>query len=121
MTWREEAACNGLPNVLFYPPIFKEERTAPERRYYHLGKLACEVCPVQRECRRDGEDEEFGLWGGLTPRERGMGSGDITDPKPHSKILPAKYTRLLASMGDSPDVVALYERIKEFLEKRPKQ
>lgn len=34
------------------------------------AKLACERCPVQRQCADLGEDEEAGIWGGMTPEDR---------------------------------------------------
>lgn len=118
MTWRDDAACTGLPKELFYPPYFKEDRTGPEHRYYSLGKLACEVCPVRSRCARDGEDEEFGLWGGLTPRERAGKSA----PRRPAKVLPRRLLRLLRSMSADPiEVMDLHERIKPFLEKRNKE
>ena len=38
----------------------------------HTPKLICRDCPVQAECRHQaiGNNEEHGIWGGLTTRER---------------------------------------------------
>ncbi|MEU9058976.1 WhiB family transcriptional regulator [Streptomyces sp. NPDC048430] len=33
------------------------------------AKEACGFCPVREECADLGENEEFGVWGGMTPRE----------------------------------------------------
>ena len=66
----EDALCKGLHSELFYPPLFKEDRQGPESQYYWLGKFVCEHCPVIRECAEAGWEEEFGLWGGMTPKDR---------------------------------------------------
>ncbi|MFF0481090.1 WhiB family transcriptional regulator [Streptomyces sp. NPDC004435] len=33
------------------------------------AKDACSFCPVREECAEMGRNEEFGIWGGLTPAE----------------------------------------------------
>lgn len=71
--WSDYALCKGMHSEMWYPPLFKEERTAPEAQYYDLGKLVCEHCPVLDECRTEGVDEEYGMWGGQTPKERRNG------------------------------------------------
>ena len=40
----------------------------------HKAKTVCQHCPVIVECRHNaiGNDEEFGIWGGLTRRERNL-------------------------------------------------
>ncbi|MFC9231071.1 WhiB family transcriptional regulator [Streptomyces decoyicus] len=34
------------------------------------AKEACGHCPARIECAELGEDEEFGIWGGLSPDDR---------------------------------------------------
>jgi len=68
-----EPLCKGLHLEMFYPPIDKEDRQGPESAYYWLGKFVCEHCPMQQKCAELGKDEEFGLWGGMTPKERRTG------------------------------------------------
>ena len=34
------------------------------------AKEACGFCPVRTECAELGKNEEFGVWGGMTPEER---------------------------------------------------
>ena len=38
----------------------------------HLAKAVCMTCPVRAECLADALDNrvEFGVWGGMTERER---------------------------------------------------
>jgi AraC-like DNA-binding protein len=33
------------------------------------AKRKCTVCPVREECATLGENEDFGVWGGMTPDE----------------------------------------------------
>lgn len=59
--WRARAACRGMGPDLFYP-----ERGAPSAE----SKAVCVDCPVRRECSEQGVDERFGVWGGLSERQR---------------------------------------------------
>lgn len=34
------------------------------------AKEACGFCPVRYDCAELGEDEEFGVWGGMSPDDR---------------------------------------------------
>ena len=60
--WTTQAACKGTdPNELFV-------QGAAQNR----AKLLCRGCPVRTECLADALDNgiEFGVWGGMTERER---------------------------------------------------
>ena len=60
--WPSQAACrNGDPDALFV-------QGAAQNR----AKLVCMGCPVRTECLADALDHrvEFGVWGGMTERER---------------------------------------------------
>ena len=60
--WRRRAACrDGDPDRLFV-------RGAAQRE----AKLVCFGCPVRTECLAEALDHriEFGVWGGMTERER---------------------------------------------------
>ena len=60
--WRRNAACrDGDPDRLFV-------RGAAQRE----AKLVCFGCPVRTECLAEALDHriEFGVWGGMTERER---------------------------------------------------
>ncbi len=61
--WMDSAACAGHPQDWW----FMEGQ-------FELGKKICRTCPVRKECRQAGDDnqETYGLWGGLTPEERGF-------------------------------------------------
>ncbi|MGH3743601.1 MAG: WhiB family transcriptional regulator [Mycobacteriales bacterium] len=60
--WTARAACrDGNPDELFV-------RGAEQ----HKAKVLCLSCPVRTECLADALDNrvEFGVWGGMTERER---------------------------------------------------
>ena len=60
--WTTRAACKGPdPDELFV-------QGAAQNR----AKLICRGCPVRTECLADALDNgiEFGVWGGMTERER---------------------------------------------------
>ena len=60
--WAAEAACRGTdPDTLFV-------QGAAQKR----AKNICLGCPVRTECLADALDNgvEFGVWGGMTERER---------------------------------------------------
>jgi WhiB family redox-sensing transcriptional regulator len=60
--WTTEAACGDeAPDALFVSGAAQ-----------HRAKTVCRGCPVRTECLADALDNtvEFGVWGGLTERER---------------------------------------------------
>src|SRR5580704_14512713 len=60
--WTLRAACRGVaPDELFTSGAAQ-----------HRAKSVCRGCPVRTECLADALDNrvEFGVWGGLTERER---------------------------------------------------
>jgi WhiB family transcriptional regulator, redox-sensing transcriptional regulator len=60
--WTLRAACQGVsPDTLFVSGAAQ-----------HRAKSVCRGCPVRTECLADALDNrvEFGVWGGLTERER---------------------------------------------------
>jgi WhiB family redox-sensing transcriptional regulator len=61
--WRHDGACRGMNPDLFFPE--RGDPTMP-------AKAVCSQCPVRAECLRDalGQRERFGVWGGLSERER---------------------------------------------------
>ena len=60
--WHTRAECVGMPTIWFFPP--QGQNIDPRARD------ACSACPVVAECRKAGEDEMYGTWGGVTPKER---------------------------------------------------
>lgn len=62
-TWKQAAACEGSSSDVFYPENDFEAAEA---------KAICARCPVQNICLETAlrDKERYGVWGGLTPRER---------------------------------------------------
>lgn len=64
--WREQAACSSVDPDLWHPE--GDEVITKGRR----AKAVCGSCPVQMECLDHAltHDENLGIWGGLTAKER---------------------------------------------------
>lgn len=63
--WTERAECRGWPTNIFFP-----ERN--DAGGVPLARRICATCPVRTECLRWAldNDEQFGIWGGTSQRER---------------------------------------------------
>lgn len=61
--WRDHAACKGMAARLFFPGRGESSVEAKE---------VCAACPVQAACLDDAlaQPEGFGIWGGLSERQR---------------------------------------------------
>lgn len=68
--WREDIACAGVPNTVFFPT----GRGTGEDRW-DAAKAICRTCTVKRQCldlviNLEEHDDRWGVYGGLTPMER---------------------------------------------------
>lgn len=67
LTWTAQAACRTSQSEHFYPAAddYRDEEVA-------AAKDVCRRCPVTVACLRHAllGREQFGVWGGMTPRER---------------------------------------------------
>ena len=63
LSWQDFANCSGADQDLFFP-----ERGASTRK----AKAICAACVVKAECLEYAirQGERFGIWGGLSERER---------------------------------------------------
>lgn len=61
--WRRDGLCAQVDSEMFFPDRGGSSREA---------KKVCKACPVQAECLRWALDteEHFGIWGGLSEKER---------------------------------------------------
>jgi WhiB family redox-sensing transcriptional regulator len=68
--WMLGATCRGRPDLFFAPD--DSETRSERRRREAAAKSVCALCPVRMQCLMDAleSDERFGIWGGLTERER---------------------------------------------------
>jgi len=64
--WRQQARCRGVPTDLFYPDTEENDDAAAP------AKAICAECPVREACLEYAlaAREKYGVWGGLTERER---------------------------------------------------
>lgn len=61
--WADRGLCVGKPIEWFFPERGESLREA---------KALCRVCPVRHQCQEHAirHSERFGVWGGLSERER---------------------------------------------------
>jgi WhiB family redox-sensing transcriptional regulator len=64
-SWRMQGRCRGIDPGVFYP-LVEDDSAAAE------AKQICSTCPVRTPCLEHALAlrEKFGVWGGLTERER---------------------------------------------------
>lgn len=64
--WMADGNCVDLTpeeaDRLFFPE--------PPNGYPTAARELCNACPVQKNCATFGERHEYGMFGGLTPKER---------------------------------------------------
>lgn len=67
LRWREHAKCKGMELDQFFP-----ERGIPYSKIREVKKI-CFSCPVKVECLEmilNAENDNYGIFGGTTPKER---------------------------------------------------
>jgi WhiB family redox-sensing transcriptional regulator len=64
--WHAEAKCKGMPDVFFGP----DRVPGVAAEWEEQAKAICATCPVRIECGKAGRAERYGVWGGMTPKER---------------------------------------------------
>lgn len=72
--WRGDAKCANADTELFYPPRDKYlyNKIASQAKEYCNGPKGTSPCPVRANCLWEAlvTDEQHGIWGGLSHRER---------------------------------------------------
>lgn len=70
--WMSEAKCKGHPAEIWFVDNYQDNKG---RRNTVIAKSICASCSVAKDCLEYANDnkELFGVWGGLTPKERGVG------------------------------------------------
>jgi WhiB family redox-sensing transcriptional regulator len=70
VTWRDLAACRGLPVDVFFSP--DGERADAKARRERAAKEVCAVCPVRADCFEYAvaRPEKFGVFGGADQEAR---------------------------------------------------
>ena len=111
------ALCADIHTDIFFPPSFTEERTAPESQYYEIAKMVCEQCPMIESCEIQGREEEFGVWGGWSPKDRKR-----DEFRRAKKVLHIEDHHILPRHNPDVgvDIQSLKEAIKPFTKRRPR-
>jgi WhiB family redox-sensing transcriptional regulator len=95
--WMLSAACRGRTDLFFAPD---GSETRAERRYRESqAKTVCFDCVVRVECLSEAleSDERFGIWGGLTERERrSVRRTNVHEVSPQDIAGPGRLARLPA-------------------------
>jgi WhiB family redox-sensing transcriptional regulator len=72
--WRYDAKCKGMDTELWYPPRDKTKykTIADKSKAVCFGRDGQPECPVRIACLlyADKMDEQHGIWGGMSHRER---------------------------------------------------
>lgn len=72
LEWQRLGACHQADQSVFFAPDTPGEPRADRRRRVVAAKAVCALCPVRDLCRNYAleNQEEYGVWGGLSETER---------------------------------------------------
>jgi len=72
LDWQLAGACRNEAEELFFGPVGVREERREKSRRIREAKRVCARCPVWERCRGYAleNEEEFGVWGGLSELER---------------------------------------------------
>jgi WhiB family redox-sensing transcriptional regulator len=89
--WTMRAKCRGMEDALF-----------PEASDQKRARLLCSGCPVRFECLSEALDNriEWGIWGGMTERERRLLLRQRPDVTSWSAVLMPKASQAAPAGGD---------------------
>jgi WhiB family redox-sensing transcriptional regulator len=70
--WREQASCSDLPKAVFFEYNSVSIPFSKRKHFKGIAVRTCAKCPVRSDCYEFAvkNDEQFGIWAGLTPDER---------------------------------------------------
>ncbi len=93
--WVVAAACRGRTDLFFAPDTSESRAERADRE--RSAKEVCRGCAVRAECLEESlsSQERFGIWGGLTERERRALARD-RDDSPQDIAGPGRLARLPA-------------------------
>ena len=89
--WTMRAKCRGMEDALF-----------PEASDQKRARLLCSGCPVRFECLAEALDNriEWGIWGGMTERERRLLLRQHADVTSWSSVLVGQAGKQADADGD---------------------
>lgn len=71
--WQDKAACKGVPHEVFFP-----DNPGGKEYVYNQARAFCDNCSVREQCLafalefEQGKRDRFGMFGGLSPRQRSL-------------------------------------------------
>lgn len=68
--WHDEANCRGLTHVMFP----RKRVGIPSSVMWAEAFAVCAACTVITQCRKQGQGEAWGVWGGDTNQQRRFGT-----------------------------------------------
>lgn len=87
---KEEGACRGEPDTLFYPHYDSPSSTAK-------AIAICERCPVRAECLEWAlKHDELGVWGGTSEATR----RSLRRPRPRTKCISCNGVNVVSDADD---------------------
>ena len=94
--WLLNASCRGRTELFFAPD--ESESRRERRRREAQAKAVCVECVVREQCLTEAlqADERFGIWGGLTERERRAAKRSGSVPRSTDIAGPGRLARLPA-------------------------
>lgn len=69
--WQDKSACKGVSHEIFFP-----DNPGGQESVYNQAIRFCEACEVRKECLEfalsfeQGKRDRYGVFGGMTPRQR---------------------------------------------------
>lgn len=72
LSWQADALCRDNDAEIFFSP--SGEGRSARRMREESAKVVCAQCPVIAQCKQFAlaANEPFGVWGGMTARERSL-------------------------------------------------
>lgn len=64
--WKQLGNCAGRDPMIFYP----DDDLGNRNHIYDAARAICAACVVIDVCGREGQDEDYGMWGGMSPTQR---------------------------------------------------
>lgn len=92
VSWMKKAACRGIDPGLFY--IERGDGSEAPIGSNRMAINVCKSCPVRLDCLLTAiaNKEDFGIWGGVPPRDRRPSNAEKTIQRVKDEI---EYARIM--------------------------
>lgn len=110
MTWRDRAACRGLPVDIFYPSGKDGNGKGMQAHHYARAASVCDSCPVSNECLETSLAEEAGRPGRLYQEVQGYRGGKYAHER-IEMINERQLARPFAGGGNGKDTIYYWDPV----------